>query len=366
MTLPSDQRPPEPPRPQIAPASGAESHRERFDSHEMALVLSHFDLGVIEQLRIFQRGSRRSPKLRIKSQRGEYLLKRRAAGQDDPFRVAFAHDLQLFLAARGFPVPGLIGTRGENNSMLQLNGRVYELFHYVHGTRYDKSVPQAEVAGQTLGTLHRLLADFLPQYSPPPGSFHGAADMEAKLSLVPGAIAALEPQGDRQRILACCDFLKQVYRDAAGRVDAAGFRSWTRTVLHGDWHPGNLIFQNAVVVGVLDFDSSRMEPRAAEIANGLLQFSLRMESPEQPQTWPDGLDVNLIRALARGYDQTAARPIGRDERRALPWLMIEAMIAETVVPIAATGSFARIAGSVFVSMVERKVRWIAEHADHLL
>jgi len=38
---------------------------------------------------------------------------------------------------------------------------------------------------------------------------------------------------------------------------------------------------------------------------------------------------------------------------------------ETVVPIAATGSFARIAGSVFLAMVERKVRWISQRATTL-
>src|SRR5437868_2120745 len=127
---PADQPHPQPPKPQVLPS--AEDHRERFDAHELALVLSHYDVGVIENLRPFPRGSRRSPKLRIRSHHGEYLLKRRAPGHDDPYRVAFAHDLQLHLAARGYPVPGLIGTRGENNSMLQLSGRVYELFNYVH------------------------------------------------------------------------------------------------------------------------------------------------------------------------------------------------------------------------------------------
>jgi len=36
---------------------------------------------------------------------GVYLLKRRARGKDDPFRVAFCHDLQLYLTSRGFPRP---------------------------------------------------------------------------------------------------------------------------------------------------------------------------------------------------------------------------------------------------------------------
>src|SRR5687767_1727640 len=100
----SDPQPnPQPLRPQVGPVLEDQSHRERFDGHELAIVLSHYDLAVIEQLRVYPRGSRKSPKLRIKSKRGEFLLKRRAPGHDDPYRVAFAHDLQLRLAQRGYP-----------------------------------------------------------------------------------------------------------------------------------------------------------------------------------------------------------------------------------------------------------------------
>src|SRR5262245_21845719 len=126
-------------RPHIGPAYEDVAHRERFDAHELAMVLSHYEIGVIEHLRNFPRASPRSHKMRIKTGKGEYLLKRRAPGLDDPYRVAFAHELQLHLARRNYPVPGLAGTRGDNNSMLQFNGRVYELFNYIHGTRYERS-----------------------------------------------------------------------------------------------------------------------------------------------------------------------------------------------------------------------------------
>ena len=55
----------------------------------------------------------------------------------------------------------------------------------------------------------------------------------------------------------------------------------------------------------------------------------------------------------------------RAELRAIPWLMIEALIAESAIPIAATGSFARLDGLGFLQMVERKVRWLSEQAPKL-
>src|SRR5262245_6276900 len=182
------------------------------------MVLSHYDLGIIEHLRAFPRGSRKSPKVRIKSRRGEFLLKRRAPGHDDPYRVAFAHDLQLRLAQRGYPVPGLIGTRDENNSMLQLNGRTYELFNYVHGTRYDGSPQAAVEVGAALGRMHAFLDGYRSVYEPPTGSYHAAPEIDAKTALIPASVQAVEPQVSREDVAKTAEYLRKAYIDAAHRV----------------------------------------------------------------------------------------------------------------------------------------------------
>lgn len=362
MMAASSQPVPQPLRPQVGAGLEDQSLRERFDGHELSIVLSHYDLGVIEQLRVYPRGSRRSPKLRIKSRQGEFLLKRRAPGQDDPYRVAFAHDLQLHLAQRGYPVPGLIGTRDENNSMLQLNGRTYELFNYIHGTRYDRSPEAATEVGAVLGKLHEYMSAYRSVYAPPPSSFHNVPEIDAKMALTASAINSAEPQADRQAISQSAEFLRLAYHDAAKRADEAGFLSWPQRVLHGDWHPGNLLFRGPDIVGVLDFDSARMEPRVVDVANAALQFSMQMDDPDQPITWPDGLDTAVIRCILRGYDEASGSPLSNPERLAVPWLMVEALIIESIIPIAVTGSFARIAGSAFLQMIERKVKWIRPRA----
>jgi Ser/Thr protein kinase RdoA (MazF antagonist) len=352
---------PQPVRPQVGPTH-EDPHRERFDAHELAMVLSHYDLGVIESLRVFPRGSRRSPKVKIKSRRGEYLLKRRAAGHDDPYRVAFAHDLQLHLARCGFPVPGLIGTRDDNNSMLQFNGRTYEVFNYVHGARYERSPAAALEVGRVLGRLHRLMANYASRYEPPTGSFHAAPEVDAKMALIPAAVASVEPRVDRAAVADTAEFLRQAYHEAAGRVEGLGYPRWKRAILHGDWHPGNLLFRDKAIVGVLDFDSARIEPRIIDLANAGLQFSLQIGEADNPGTWPEGLDAGLMRTVVRGYDQTSGEPLSNAERSAIPWLIIEDLIVESMVPIAATGSFARVPGSSFLGMVERKVRWLRPKA----
>src|SRR5690606_8873090 len=52
-----------------------------FGRDELVMVLSHYDLGVVTQIEEFRRGSRRAPKLVIRTDRGQFLLKRRAPGR---------------------------------------------------------------------------------------------------------------------------------------------------------------------------------------------------------------------------------------------------------------------------------------------
>ncbi|MHC4948270.1 MAG: phosphotransferase enzyme family protein [Planctomycetota bacterium] len=353
------------PLPHVGPVIDETSRWERFGLHELAVVLSHYRTGVIRRIRPYPRGSRKSPKLRIETRRHEYLLKRRAVGRDDPARVAFAHELQIRLADHEYPVAGLIGTTEDNNSMLEVEDRIYELFNFIVGRRFDRSVPQATASGAALGDLHRILADHQPQHPPPGGTFHSVSEIPGQLARIPDAVAAVEPGIDGHALEMTCASLAETYREAVARVEQVGYRDWRPCLLHGDWHPGNLLFREGEVVAVLDFDSARMEPRLIDVANGALQFSMRMSRAEQPLAWPPGMDAHRIRALVAGYDQASGAPLDPDERRALPWLMAEALIVESVIPIAATGSFARISGSEFLEMVRRKIEWLRPRAQKL-
>src|SRR3954467_14961480 len=164
---------------------GAASLREKFAADELAIVLSHYDIGVIESIVEFPRGSRKAPKLLIVSENGKFLLKRRAKGKDDPFKVAFCHALQMHLAAKQFPLPHLIGTKRDNNSMLQLRGAVYELFEYIPGQIYPQTLESTFDSGRVLGLYHKLLEHFVTEWTPPTGSYHMAPSVDQGLRMIP-------------------------------------------------------------------------------------------------------------------------------------------------------------------------------------
>src|SRR5437762_3691243 len=121
--------------------------RETFSTDELATVLSHYDLGTVASAVAFPRGSHASAKMVVTTDKAKYLVKRRPLGKTDSFRVAFSHDLQNYLAEKNFPLPHLIGTTADNNSMLKLDDTIYEVYEFVEGGPYDGSLPATEDAG---------------------------------------------------------------------------------------------------------------------------------------------------------------------------------------------------------------------------
>lgn len=331
--------------------------REKFGTEELAVVLSHFDIGIIDSIVEFPRGSRKAPKLVIVAEHGKFLLKRRARGRDDAFKVAFCHQIQLFLMSKQFPLPHLIGTKRDNNSLLQWRGGIYELFEYIPGQNYPQTLESTFDSGRILALYHKLLEPFESQYTPPTGSYHMAPSVEAGLRQIPKTLQHVSDMMD------ICNYLLQSYNHAATTVDRCGIETWPKQIIHGDWHPGNMLFRDNRVVAVIDYDSARLLPRILDIANGALQFSI-LGGDEDLTKWPDHVDEARFRRFLKGYDEVSL--LSQAELMSIPWLMIEALIAEAVFPIAATGTFARMDGGQFLKMVARKVAWLQKNAVRLI
>lgn len=337
---------------------------DHFAPDELAMVLSHYDLGVIESAKEFRRGSRRAPKLLLETARGRrYLLKRRATGRDDPFKVAFAHALVAHLQAARFPCPALIGTRDHANSMLQLHGHVYEVFEFVEGERYDASLEATTDAGRTLARFHAAVEDFRSEWTPPEGSYHDSPHVRYGLNAIPSVVNSHDSVvGHEQELLYLTQELHETYDRAAQNATAGGLVNWPSTIVHGDWHPGNMLYRRAHVVSVLDFDAARHQPRIVDLASGMLQFSI-LRGAASPEVWPEYFDESRMRRFLAGYLEVEPLPV--QQRRIIPHLMVESLVAEAALPIAATGSFGRLPGFGVLRMVSRKTRWLRENAARI-
>ncbi|MCJ7544305.1 MAG: phosphotransferase, partial [Phycisphaerae bacterium] len=235
------------------------------------------------------------------------------------------------------------------------------MFEYVEGGSYDASPQATRSAGRALALYHSLLADFRSTFRLPSGSYHDADSVRQAVHPTVGALP-LDRRPQPEVVTAAAQWLAESYRFCGQQSDNAGLRSWNEQIVHGDWHPGNMLFRDQAVVAVVDYDAARLQQRVIDLANGALQFSI-IGGSDDTTVWPEQVDLPRFGAFMAGYAEVC--PPSPGERRAVPFLMCEAMIAEAVLPIAATGSFGRIDGFAFLNMVQRKVAWILKHLHEL-
>ena len=339
--------------------------RATFDAAELAVVLSYYDLGILESITDFPRGSRRSPKVGIVCERGKFLLKRRSIARANPERVRLAHRVQERLAAGGFPLAGLVPTRDGRDTLVQLRDHVYELFDFVAGQSYEHTTEESRDAGRTLARFHQGTEGW-PLPVPgvlPAGDYHDAQPIRTGLCAIGSTLSSHDSfSGNEAELAALTAFLLSVYDRAAEAAEQAGGPQHPERLIHSDWHPGNLLFRRREVVAVVDFDSLRVSRRGIDVANGALQFSITAGG--DPLTWPDHVDETRFQAFLSGYESLL--PLEDGERRSLPHLMAEALIAECVPPITETGSVGRWAGFRVLQMVRRKLRWMEANMPRLI
>ncbi len=330
----------------------------RFTSDELAEVLSRYDIGKIRKVMRLVGGSKHAPKIVVTTTRGRFLLKRRLQGRDDAYRVTFAHAVQSHLAKRYFPVAPLLTTRDELGTILQLRGNIYELFKFVGGSRYTGSAEATIDTGRQLAKFHQYLTNFKFEWEPLKANFHDSTTVRGHLKTVASDSSA----SSHKHLPETGELLMTLYNASSVRVNQLGYDSWAEQVVHGDWHPGNMLFDKDKLVAVLDFDSVKIAPPLTDLANAMLQFSLVGYHPN-PADWPDYLDQAKLVQVLEGYREVV--DLDKNKIDSLLDLMIETMIAEAVLPVAATGFFGNLTGIEFLKMIHRKARWIHDNRKTL-
>ncbi len=322
-------------------------------------VLAHYDLGMIHSVEPFSGGRRRAAKWIIQADRGRFLLKQRPAAKSRAARTRLAHAIQSRLMAAQYPLAKLVATRTGPSTLLTQDRYLYELFHWVEGARCNGSQAAIACAGRHLAQLH-LHAGAVPESLEfPLGGFHDAARVRQHLKKMGLPSGSANSPAWRDAVAQ----LMVHYNGMSVQVNQLGFDDWPICANHGDWHPGNLLYRGDDVAAVLDFDALQVAPPVADVANGLLQFSLVAGDP-RPAFWPAQCDHRRLLHFWEGYSRVF--PLRSEHVAALPALMVETLVAEAVLPIAATGIFDQPHGLDFLQMILRKANWLVKHQPNLI
>lgn len=216
---------------------------------------------------------------RLHGERRKYFLRRYKAGIRAE-EIVFEHSVINHLTAKGFsPVASVIPTKNGETFCRRLEERrevFYAIFDFLRGEdKYTWVNPQctdgevADAAG-VLAQFHAAVFDLTPQ----------GRRAEAKIpDLLPEIARNVTESLNRSKntafdaclaknvplILETLTRTLETLREPAGCL-------LPQLVIHCDYHPGNLKFQEGRVVGLFDFDWAKIDYRCFDVALALWYF----------------------------------------------------------------------------------------------
>ncbi len=278
-------------------------------ANELHRVLDRYDLGIPETIRLVEQGFVNENWI-VKTNQERYFFKRRHPHLRDLDVIRAQHALVEYLRRAGFPAPAVIPT-ASGETLLALDGEFYEVHEYVDGTPYDRTrSAHLQEAARTLGLYHARVQGFASQALCDLGDLYSPAILRANLTRLIKTWA-LEQDADLAQI---AWQLGTHATDLETRFNGHGVLP--HLVIHGDYYAGNLLFDGDHIVGVVDYDKARWQPRVVELAEALIYFASPRPGHLKHLVYPGFLAWEPFTRFLRHYARVIS--LKEDEARALP------------------------------------------------
>lgn len=249
---------------------------------------------------------------------GAWFVRVRNPKYADESAMLFEHDVLTHLRACGLPVrPPLLSTTGQpwawiGNSCVQLS-------ELVHGEVFTPGhLGQIQAGAQFLAHLHREGRRFL-------GDPRKRWDREDSFMIAFAGFDLVRNRDTDGRFTADLNSVAQSIHRFLRELPPQRFWSLPQTIVHGDFHQGNLLFRGEKLVGVFDWDYACEHPRLKDIANALMFLCARHPRPLQADdirtyVQPPRFEPKWVAAFLETYE--LAEPLTREEWSALPSMMV--------------------------------------------
>jgi Ser/Thr protein kinase RdoA (MazF antagonist) len=286
-------------------------------------VLSHYDIGKPRGARPVKRGFI-NDNWKIKTTLGHYFLKHYHPDLCHPDVICAQHALVTHLRRAGFPAPALMPTT-DGGTLLICEGGFYEIQEYIGGTFYDHDRPEHfREAARMLGQYHAKVAGFAPQALHDLGTLYSPAILRANLT---NLIKIWQLDRNPEMV--------QIARQLEAHANDLDARFTVHStlphlIIHGDYYADNLLFErgrdSALIVGVVDYDKARWQPRVVELAETLIYFASPRPGHLQHLVYPGFLKWEPFERFLRRYAGVVS--VAESEVQALPdyvrciWLQI--------------------------------------------
>jgi homoserine kinase type II len=250
------------------------------------IISNHYHIGALtkyEQLQLGYINLSYIIETGMGGKRGKYFFRRYKEGIKEE-EIIYEHSIIRHLKRKGFTlIADVLQTRDDRTYVKRLEGDggkkveiFYAVFNFLPGTdKYSWVNPKCtdkeiEAAAAVLAQFHNAVSDLDPagkRYEPIIlDLLPELARYVVHCSKNPGSTIFDDYFQKHLRII--LDNLATT-QDALGTLDDS---SLPRQVIHSDFHPGNLKFRNSEIVGLFDFDWSRVDFRCLDIALAITYF----------------------------------------------------------------------------------------------
>jgi hypothetical protein len=235
------------------------------------------------RFRPLEGGSRRTAKWVVETPLGPLVVKRRREGAASLAlhwpQLRWRSEVEAYLHRRGIPVaePPL-------DRLVEVDGVAYEIAAFVAGSRCRRWPDQVAVAAAMLGRVLEVLREL---DCPPLArvSWHDSQRVRGALAELGDGTA-----GDAGRATRLACLYEQAARECGEAVESSA-----RQLVHGDYHPGNLVVADGQVAAILDWEALRGEAPLLEVASAVLAFCLRSHGEAGRS-----VDLKCVAAFAGG------------------------------------------------------------------
>jgi Ser/Thr protein kinase RdoA (MazF antagonist) len=242
---------------------------ERLNADEVAaLVASHYGVpaGSIDVKAIQAGPATRAWRIDVRADRRIYCLKlhRLLSLQD----LQGEHKLLSSLQAAGFSLSPTVTPCTTGDTAFEEKEGVFAMYRFIESappfdwTRGGWSIEQAKLAGAALAEFHTYGAQC--QALSLKAAVQAADLREWGLSVLQRA-SGMFPDDVMIKVSRFEDVLRGAFAIAAD--------TRSHGVIHGDFHPGNVLYQDGQVVGVLDYEYCRVDSRLFDVAYATMTFS---------------------------------------------------------------------------------------------